>query len=328
MMDAMKFRTEIQPLNHAGLISHTDSIMLLGSCFSDNIGRLLATRLFNTCINPFGPLYNAASINAAVQRIISGRSYTETDLCQSENGQWFCFDCHTKMNRSSATCLAENLNHELAVANAFINKASTVCLTLGTAWIYRLASTGNIVANCHKLPANKFIRQRQTVEEAYVSLNDTVSSLKAINPDVRIIVTVSPIRHMADGMHGNQISKATLLLACEQLAAKHGNVIYFPSYEIMMDDLRSYRFYATDMKHPSDVAIEYIYQIFAQSFFSKTTSDICSKALSLTKRLEHKHITTDEKSRKLFEAETLKLASGLEKTYPELTPVLKQILQQ
>lgn len=314
----MKFRTEIQPLPHAGLLSHHDRILMLGSCFTDNIGSRLRDRMFAVLINPFGTLYNPASIHSAINRIASAETFTLSDIRQGADGQWFSFDCHTKLNAALPDTLLSNLNSRLVKAHDFLTRATAICITLGTAWVFTLNATGRVVANCQKQPASLFSRTRLTVDSCAAHLSDIISTLRHINPRIKIILTVSPVRHLADGAHGNQLSKSTLLLACDIAARNHENVIYFPSYEIMMDDLRSYRFYAPDMKHPSEVAVDYIYDIFANSFFSNDTIELSQQALSLSLRTAHRPISQSLEAAQKFRDDTINLINSLVTRHPEL----------
>ncbi|MDE7025610.1 MAG: GSCFA domain-containing protein [Paramuribaculum sp.] len=324
----MKFRTETQPLPHSGLLSHNDSIFMLGSCFTDNIGVKLHERLFNVTINPFGTLYNPASINHTVQRIVSRQRFTTADITKNSDGRWFSYDCHTKLNNADASQLLDNLNNRLDSAHDFISQATTMCITLGTAWVFTLNSTGQVVANCQKQPASLFTHTRMTVTECTDCLDHTITALKNLNPHIKIILTVSPIRHLANGAHGNQLSKSTLLLACDEATQRHSNVIYFPSYEIMMDDLRSYRYYAADMKHPSDVAVDYIYEIFAQSFFNNDTIELSQQALNLMHRIAHRPINQSPEALHESQLRNQTLINSFVQKHPELQQALEHVLTQ
>lgn len=314
----MNFRTDIQPLSSQPSISHSDRILMLGSCFTDNIGAKLDERLFTVLANPFGSLYNPASIAATVSRIVDHTPFSQSDIQRGSDGLWFSYCTHTKLNSPDAGDLLQNLNSRLDAAHSFVKKADVACITLGTAWAFSLNATGSVVANCQKQPASLFTRHRMSVNECTQAISRTVEQLRSVHPDIRIILTVSPIRHLADGAHGNQLSKSTLLLACEQAAnATHG-ITYFPAYEIMMDDLRDYRFYASDMKHPSDTAINYIYELFAKSFFSNDTIELSRQALSLTRRLNHHPLTSGSGAAEKFRSDTLHLITSLAQEHPEL----------
>lgn len=285
----MDFRTVVKPLeHHSGLIAHDTGIFMLGSCFTDNIGRRLTDALFPVCANPFGTLYNPASIHRIVERIVSGTPFTEADIF-THGRMNHSFLCHSSLSSVDAAGMLRNLNSRLEHSRRCLLEANTLIITLGTSWIYRLVSTGEVVANCHKLPAAVFHRELLTVDDVERLLNDTLRMVKDINRDITTILTVSPIRHLADGAHGNQASKSTLLLAIDQLTQEFKDTsLYFPAYEIMMDDLRDYRFYAADMLHPSPVAVAYIYDKFCESFMTQATVMKALQAEREARRASHR----------------------------------------
>lgn len=264
-------------------------IMLLGSCFSTEIGNILQDYRFNVMVNPFGTLYNPCSIAASVGRMQQGRAFTEEEVIQTNPtdpnaaARYASFWHHSSFARNSAAGFLENANLELNRAGNFLREADTLIITLGTAWVYSLAGTGQVVSNCHKRLAGEFSRRLLTVGECTALLQGIADSL----PDKEIIFTVSPIRHLKDTAHGNQISKSTLLLAVEEVVAGHGNCSYFPSYEIMMDELRDYRFYAEDMVHPSPVAVKYIFEKFRDAHISPLEFKQMESNMRLTKAERH-----------------------------------------
>ncbi len=249
-------------------ISYKDRIMMLGSCFSDSIGHQLADLGFNVCINPFGTLYNPISILNSVERLVSGKEFTAEDCIAIGAGdERICsFSHHTSFARKTDGEFLENANRALKEARVFFLNADKLIITLGTSWCFRHIGKDMIVSNCLKRPAGEFVRERLSVE-------GTATALKRIQEltDARIILTVSPIRHFKDGAHGNQLSKATLLLGIEEFLAgcpvdlsmnPRYPAEYFPSYEIVMDELRDYRFYAEDMCHPSQQTVSHIRERF------------------------------------------------------------------
>ena len=313
----MKFRTEIQPLNHRGLIDHSTPIMLLGSCFTTEVGERMQRDLFYVSINPFGTLYNPESIAAAISRIAERRLFQSDDIFE-HSGSFHTFHSHSSLSRESVSATLSHHNDTLLSAYDFLKQSRFLIITLGTAWVFRLKSTGSVVANCHKLPANMFLRSRLSVDEATTSLSTAIDTARSVNPDIRIIITVSPIRHAADGLHGNQISKSTLLLAAEQTADHYGcdHVIYFPSYEALIDDLRDYRFYAADMRHPSETAVDYVYEKFGESFFSPSTIALADECRALTRRLAHR--TMSASGREKETTVRLNLIKQFKTAHPEL----------
>jgi hypothetical protein len=272
----MEFRTVIEPLRNQPSINHNTSIVMLGSCFTDNIGGLLKRDGFNVSANEMGVLYNPLSIAQVVRRAIENKPYTIDDLYNFD-GVWHCLDFESRRQGNDADALLQTLNSDFAALSEKLINSDLWIITFGTAWIFDHIATNRVAGNCHKLPSTEFVRRRLSVDEI-------VKTWQPLCEKKRIIFTVSPIRHLADGLHGNQLSKATLLLATEQLGE------YFPAYEILCDDLRDYRFYATDMKHPSETAINYIYNIFEQSYFDKATSQKALECRRIFARQNHRQI--------------------------------------
>ena len=254
----MKLQTPVVDSRCKVGISYSDKITMLGSCFSDNIGRQLADFGFDVCVNPFGTLYNPVSILKSVERLISCKEFTEEDCIQIGAGdrRYCSFSHHTSFARTEMSEFLENANEALKKASAHFAESTKVIITLGTSWCFRHNESGEIVSNCLKRPAAEFTRER-------LSASQTADCLCRIMKmcDKEFIFTVSPIRHFKDGAHGNQISKAGLLLGVEE-ALQHSRADYFPAYEIMMDELRDYRFYAEDMCHPTQQSVDYIRERF------------------------------------------------------------------
>lgn len=249
-------------------ISYQDRILMLGSCFSDSIGRQLADFGFNVCVNPFGTLYNPISILKSVERLASGKEFTDEDCIAIGAGdERICsFSHHTSFARGTRKEFLDNANRALKEAREFFLNADKLIITLGTSWCFRHKDKDMTVSNCLKRPSGEFIRERLSVEETAAAL----SRIRELT-GARIILTVSPIRHFKDGAHGNQLSKATLLLGIEEFLAgcpvdlsmnPRYPAEYFPSYEIVMDELRDYRFYAEDMCHPSQQTVSHIRERF------------------------------------------------------------------
>lgn len=249
-------------------ISYKDRILMLGSCFSDSIGRQLADFGFNVCVNPFGTLYNPISILKSVERLASGKEFTDEDCIAIGAGdERICsFSHHTSFARGTREEFLDNANRALKEAREFFLNADKLIITLGTSWCFRHKDKDMTVSNCLKRPSGEFIRERLSVEETAAAL----SRIRDLT-GARIILTVSPIRHFKDGAHGNQLSKATLLLGIEEFLAgcpvdlsmnPRYPAEYFPSYEIVMDELRDYRFYAEDMCHPSQQTVSHIRERF------------------------------------------------------------------
>lgn len=316
----MIFRTEVRTDKLAGDISHDSSILMLGSCFSDNMAEQLNRRLFNVISNPFGTLFNPASIACTIERISNHKHFELRDIFKSGN-LYRTYDCHTSLSDTSAESLLETLNQQVDTAADFLHKATDVFLTFGTAWIYELKSTGQIVCNCHKQHPDLFIRRMMTIAETEAYINKSIAAIKSASLNAKIWITISPVRHLADGAHGNNLSKSTLLLAADNVS-KHPDVGYFPSYEILLDELRDYRFFASDMCHPSEMAVNYIYEQFAETYFSRETKELASKCEKLTRRLEHRLMTADKKAFEQFKKETQIQQENLLSLHPQLKEVM------
>ncbi|EJX00532.1 GSCFA family protein [gut metagenome] len=252
------------------------------------MGEHLVACKFRCDTNPYGILYNPLSIATAIGEIWSGKRYKETDLYQYA-GCWHSAMHHGDFSASSSDEVLKRINDRLEKAGNEIHDLGGLLLTFGTAWVYEDRETHQVVGNCHKLPEKYFMRRKLSVEEivsAYVSL---LEMLWEKHPSLQVLFTVSPIRHIRDGFHANQLSKGTLLLAIDALQQRYPQRIgYFPAYEILMDELRDYRFFAADMVHPSDVAVEYVWEKFVQSVFSSDTQQLMKECLDIEKMLAHK----------------------------------------
>lgn len=275
----MKFRTEIEPLRGIAPIDRCAPMLLLGSCFTSEIGTRLSADGFDTVANPMGPLYNPASIARVVSRALDGRTFTEADLTLHD-GIYHCLDFRSSYQSADPGALVDRLNTDFALLAASIRRSPVWIITFGTARVFKLDGS-TIVGNCHKLPASRFA-------DSYLSITDIIREWQPLITGRRVIFTVSPIRHVADGLHGNQLSKARLLLAIDELCRSGAE--YFPSYEILLDDLRDYRFYAADMKHPSETAVDYIYDIWCETYFSASTRQLAAEARKASRQAAHRPI--------------------------------------
>lgn len=274
------YRTVQPPLTGVPSIARQARIVTIGSCFADSIGKRFATDGFNVSVNAMGALYNPLSMAASVSRALAGVPYSITDLAKDKQGIYHCLDFESRRQSPDPDKLLDTLNCDFSQFGQSLRRAEVWIVTLGTAWAFVYRQSGRVVGNCHKFPAAEFERRRARVEEI-------VNAWRPLCRDRRVIFTVSPVRHLADGLHGNQLSKATLLLAAECLADV---AEYFPAYEVVMDDLRDYRFYAADMKHVSDVAADYIYNLFSNSYFSADTQRAALESRRQWLRAAHRSI--------------------------------------
>lgn len=323
-----QFRTIVDPLNHQGLITHQRGVVMMGSCFSDNIGNRLRQACFDVEVNPFGTLYNPASLACGINAILAQRQYSNDDLFKvAGDNRWHCFSHHSMFSSVDAEMMLARINSRMSEAYKALADASMLIITFGTAWIYELVDSHEVVANCHKLPANRFNRRIMDVDEIVCLWHAVLNALHEFNPNLKVVFTVSPIRHLRDGAHENQLSKATLHIAINKLMQQFEGLIYFPAYEIMNDDLRDYRFYSTDMTHPSEVAIDYIYDIFSQSFFDEDTKSLAEQCERLTRRLAHRSMSDDSEAVARFEKSTLEVKTQMLQQYPFLHRALTKLEQ-
>jgi hypothetical protein len=293
--------------------------VFIGSCFTENIGTKMQDLKFFTEINPFGILFNPSSIAHCIRRLISGEVFTENDLF-IHGGLWHSYMHHGRFSNPVLQDALSDINKRLVRSSGFLREADFLILTFGTAWIYELKSSGVAVSNCHKVPASEFKRFKLSVGEIVTDLRNTLEQLWEVNPGLKVILTVSPVRHLKDGATGNQLSKATLLLATDALVNGFGpeRCSYFPAYEIMMDELRDYRFYAGDLVHPSPVAIDFIWNKFRDYLMEKETIDLTEKVGSLIQARDHRPIFRNSPAYKLFIENTLGEIRDLTKNNPFL----------
>ncbi|MGN0028715.1 MAG: GSCFA domain-containing protein [Marinilabiliaceae bacterium] len=270
-------------------ISFSRPMLILGSCFADNIGRRMSEVGFDALVNPLGTMYNPLSIADSLRRIGRCEQFTAADCVPigAGDGRICSFSHHTRHARATQSDFLDSANKSLRDAHCHWLRTSTLIITLGTAWCFRHLASGKVVGNCLKHVPSEFARFRLTLAECVSALNDIVSL--AAGRD--IVFTVSPIRHMADGAHGNQLSKSTLLLAADNVMANHENVDYFPSYEIILDELRDYRFYADDMTHPTSLAEDYVFNRFMEFALSPAEFPRLQEGFKQARRAAHRQMS-------------------------------------
>ena len=311
------FSTQVNIPHSSVEITYTYRILTLGSCFAENIGTKLQEAYFPTFINPFGVMYNPMSVALGIRHLMSEKQFTVGDLFQS-GSLWNSLAHSSAFSATTCDETLQSINSRLLAARHFLNETNILMITLGTAWIFELVDTGEIVSNCHKLPANRFTRRRLSVDEINKELTEVLSLLRSRYPDLQFIFTVSPIRHWKDGAHENTISKSTLHLAVDALEKQFDFVHYFPAYELVMDELRDYRFYASDMLHPSDVAVDYIWRRFAETWFSSETLNLKKELEQLRSDINHRPLHPETEEYRLFQLNVEEKKNGLIQHYPFL----------
>ena len=311
------FRTLLKVPKSNFEIQYSDHLLCMGSCFAEHIGEKLLSRKFNVSLNPFGILYNPISICDNLNSLLKAYSYSEEDIFEHQ-GRWNSFAHHGRFSAFSKSEMLATLEKETLQAQENLQRTNRILLTFGTAFVYIYKSTGQVVANCHKLSGKEFEKKRLSVSEIVAAWSQLIPGLMAHLPNLEIIFTVSPVRHIRDGMIENQRSKSALLLAIDQLEQKFDAVHYFPAYEALMDDLRDYRFYKDDMLHPSALAIDYIWDLFQSSFFTNQTQDVLQKLEKLRKSLEHQPLFPGTSSHYNFLSQQLEKLQTLKAAYPFL----------
>lgn len=294
-------------------ITHQDAILLLGSCFTENIGEKLLNSKFNVNINPFGIIYNPISIANSLTRIVNNQLYSEQELTEHHK-KWFSFDHHGSFSSfNKLECLAK-INNEITCAHQHLQETKTIVFTLGTAWVYENIVNKKLVANCHKIPAKNFTKRLLSVDEIVQSFSALANTLN----NIQFIFTVSPVRHISDGLHENNISKSVLHLAIHQLINNHNNCHYFAAYEMVIDELRDYRFYKEDMIHPTPQAINYVWEKFVDTYFANETKNLILKIDKILSATQHKPFNFDSEAHQKFISDQLSLIDELTKNHPFL----------
>lgn len=313
----MKFRTELQPSPSNFTITHSKTSLFIGSCFSDSMGELFRKNWFNFLSNPLGTVYNSTSVLNQLQAITNtsiNHQHLETD-----GSKFYHFDFHSHFSGKDAKEVANRISNTLESAQSFFPKCSVFFITLGSAYVYKLRTTGNTVANCHKLPSSLFDKHLMSSEEVYNDLVKISKLIKSHLPDAKIVLTVSPVRHIKDGIVENNRSKANLISAVHK-AVEDEELQYFPSYELLLDDLRDYRFYTKDLIHPSDQAIEYIWEFFKNTFFDPVTKGLLEKIAKVNSSILHRPFDSMDPAYLSHINKTKAEIKMLTEAYPQLCP--------
>ncbi|MGB5654099.1 MAG: GSCFA domain-containing protein [Robiginitalea sp.] len=291
----MKWRTKVEIGQGADPIDYRDEVLVLGSCFADHLGDKLAYYQFRHLANPFGVLFHPIPLGHLIERAVEGRRFREDDLFERE-GLWRCLEVHSRAAGSSKDATLKGMNETLNTFQKSLAQASHIVLTLGTAFAFRNLDTDLLVANCHKLPQQQFHRELTPVAELVRSLGHTIAVIRKNNPECQILLTVSPVRHVRDGLVENQRSKAHLLAAVHQVV-EGVNIHYFPAYELLMDELRDYRFYKRDLIHPTEQAVDFVWEKFIEAWVDPGVIPVMKRVAGVRKQLAHRNARAAGSSR-------------------------------
>ena len=311
----VKFRTPIPIPKSKNPIDYNSKIMSLGSCFAVNMSEKFDYFKFQNTTNPFGILFHPLAIEKLIEFAVSGKQFTEKDIF-FHNERWHCFDVHSDLSNSSKVELIANLNAIIKSTLRQLQEASHIIITYGTSWVYRNLDTNEIVANCHKVLQAAFSKEILTFEIIENAIQNTIELIQKINPNVNFIFTVSPVRHLKDGFVENQLSKAHLIAALHSSNLQLATSSYFPSFEIMLDELRDYRFYAEDMIHPNPVAIDYIWERFSETSISEESHSVMKEVETIQKGLQHRPFNPNSESHLKFEEKISEKITKLVIQYP------------
>ena len=311
----MNFTTKIPITQNANPIDYNSKIVSFGSCFAENMGDKLCYYKFQTQVNPFGIIFNPFSIEKLIERVVLQRYFTKDDIFFF-NERWHCYEVHSELSDADAEVVLSKLNRILSDTQKQLQQATHIIITYGTSWVYRHIETNAIVANCHKVPQKQFSKELLSIDSIQKSIQNTVSLIATLNPKCNFIFTVSPVRHLKDGFVENQVSKAHLIAAIYATTnTKQQTLNYFPSYEIMMDELRDYRFYTDDMMHPSPMAIDYIWERFAATQIDASAITTMELVQTIQKGLAHRPFNPNSESHQKFEANLKEKIATLEAQY-------------
>lgn len=304
----MKLSTPIKIIPFAFPIDYSSYTFFIGSCFAENISKKFDYHKLKNTSNPFGVLFHPLAVEKIIQKAVQGIEFTSNDLLLS-NELWCSLDAHSELSATDKGQLLELLNQRLCQTQTALQKATHISITLGTSWVYKHLTTNQIVANCHKIPQREFSKELLSVEQIKESLNRIIKLL----PNKQIFFTISPVRHIKDGFFENNLSKAHLFTALNQILGSQAH--YFPAYEIIMDELRDYRFFAADMLHPNQLAIDYVWERFSEYYLSTEAHNTSKEIDAIQKALQHKAFNPDTLQHKQFITATQKRIEALGKLW-------------
>lgn len=323
----MQFTTKIPVQKSSFSIDYDSKIMLLGSCFAENIGKKFSYFKYQATTNPFGIIFNAVSLEKLIRRVVENKKFTENDIF-FHNELWHCYEVHSELSNPDKDLFLSHLNSILESTHRHIAALTHCIITLGTSWVYSNIETHEIVANCHKVPQKQFTKELLSIEQTEKSLENIILLIHSVNPNCHFIFTVSPVRHIKDGFIENTLSKAHLIAAIHSILNKkfstslevtNQNRNYFPSYEIMMDELRDYRFYAEDMLHPNQTAIDYIWLRFYEHYISESAAKLMEEVDAIQKGLAHRPFNPNTESHQKFLAQLNLKIETIKKKLPHVS---------
>jgi hypothetical protein len=310
--------TPVKTLDYPFRITYRDTSVWIGSCFTSNIGEAMKLLKFHCAVNPFGALYNPASILSALKMLLGKFLLSPEDLIEF-NELWFSFHFHGSFSDIDKSKALEKMNNQLSFASDKLYESKYLFITFGTAEVFRLKTSGEVAGNCHKLPSANFVHERLSIEEIVKQYTDFIDSMVEILPELKIVFSVSPVRHLKDGAHNNQINKSILVLAIDKLTHIFpDSCFYFPAYEIVLDELRDYRFYEKDMCHLSEIAIDYIKKVFVDSMLDEQDRKIAQEVKKLNLARAHRPFNTETSIYRKFVENTNSKENELRQQYPYL----------
>lgn len=312
----MNFHLEFTPRQFETTIQHQDKLLLVGSCFTENIGTKLKQHKFSVLENPNGILFNPVSIANSVHSYIANKQYTAADLFY-QNECWNSWNHHSRFSHPDIEECLRMINHSQQAAHDFIKEADWLFITVGSAFVYELCN-GEVAANCHKVPTDKFQKRLLLINEVVAGFAGMLEALFSVNPALKIIFTISPVRHLRDGFVENNRSKSTLIQAVHQVADEHENIYYFPAYELVIDDLRDYRFYAEDMVHPNYAATGYVWEKFVAACISESSQQLMKEINIINAARNHRPFNPGSEQHKRFLQTNLQKINRLQQQYPYL----------
>ena len=313
----MTFQTSIPIQKSDFLINYSSKLVSFGSCFAENMSDKFDYFKFQNTTNPFGIIFNPISLEKIILRSIQKKYFTENDIFY-HNEAWHCYEVHSKLSNPDKAEFLTTLNQLIDATNVKIEKLTHCLITLGTSWVYKNIESDEIVANCHKVPQKLFTKELLSAADIEASLKRIVSKIQVVNPNCKFIFTISPIRHSKDGFVENNVSKSHLITALYHFLSNATSSIYFPSYEIMMDELRDYRFYAEDMLHPNQTAIDYIWMRFSENFINETEFETMQYVSEIQKSLSHRPFNPNSESHLKFQENLKQKINAIVAKYPEM----------